>query len=248
MIAVAVWFRCHDLGNLPGVNGDEAWYGVQAELVLHGQPITWHTPTGNLLNPLFFGPQLLLHALFEPSFGLLRATAAASGILALVVNFWLCRRVFGKRAAVISTTILAVLPVDIVYSRLAWDACQSLLVTLPAIYLPLRAIVEPAQRLRFCGGGLAALAVAIVVHPTNIFVAPVVATCLAIAWRAELRALGRSPIGRGMALVGLLVVGAVLGVVGVSRAPAILGRLTNPADYTGIWRQRGPALFWSDSV
>ena len=127
MLVVAVWFRCHDLGSMPGINGDEAWYGVQAEMVLHGEPISWHTPTGNLLNPLFFGPQLLLHACFEPSFALLRTTALLSGLLALVVNYWLCRDVFGCRAALISTTILAVLPIDIVYSRLAWDACQSLL-------------------------------------------------------------------------------------------------------------------------
>src|SRR5262245_15822781 len=71
LLAVAVWFRCRDLGNLPGVNGDEAWYGVQAELWLRGEPVAWRTPTGNLLNPLFFWPQVALHAIFEPSFGLL---------------------------------------------------------------------------------------------------------------------------------------------------------------------------------
>ncbi len=72
LLFVAIWFRIDRLDHLPGANGDEAWYGVQAEAVLHGEPISWRTPTGNLLNPLFFGPLLALHAIFEPSFGLLR--------------------------------------------------------------------------------------------------------------------------------------------------------------------------------
>ncbi len=187
LLLTSVWLRCYALGRVPGVNGDEAWYGVQAEMVLHGQPISWHTPTGNLLNPLFFGPQLLLHAIWPPSFGLLRATAVASGLLTLLVNFWLCRGVFGRRIAWISTLILAVLPINIVYSRLAWDASQSVLATLPAIYWPLRAIVDPGRKVRWSGLGLAALAVAILVHPTNLFVSPVTGICLGFAWRDELR-------------------------------------------------------------
>src|SRR5690242_21330381 len=83
VIAMAIWFRCRDLENLPAINGDEAWYGVQAELVLHGEPIAWRTPTGNFLNPFFFGPQLLVHAICEPSIAALRSTAVASGLLAL---------------------------------------------------------------------------------------------------------------------------------------------------------------------
>ena len=187
LLLTSVWLRCYALGRVPGVNGDEAWYGVQAEMVLHGQPISWRTPTGNLLNPLFFGPQLLLHAIWPPSFGLLRATAVASGLLTLLVNFWLCRGVFGRRIAWISTLVLAVLPINIVYSRLAWDASQSVLATLPAIYWPLRAIVDPVRKVRWSGLGLAALAVAILVHPTNLFVSPVTGICLGFAWRDELR-------------------------------------------------------------
>ncbi len=192
LVGVAVWFRVYELGNLPGVNGDEAWYGVQAELVLHGQPIDWRTPTGNLLNPLFFGPQLLLHAFVEPSFALLRTTAVVSGILALVANYCLCRRLFGGRLAAISTVILAVLSTNIVYSRLAWDASQSVLVTLATIYPALHAILDSQRRTRWSAVALIAQAVAIVVHPTNVFVAPVVGVCLATAWRDELRSVGRA--------------------------------------------------------
>src|ERR1700693_6331537 len=78
LLAMSVWFRCRDLGNIPGINGDEAWYGVQAQNWLHAGQVDWRTPTGNLLNPLFFWPQVALHSLFEPSFAVLRVTAVAS--------------------------------------------------------------------------------------------------------------------------------------------------------------------------
>jgi hypothetical protein len=234
LIAVSIWFRCRDLGNMPGINGDEAWYGVQAELVLHGEPITWRTPTGNLLNPLFFGPQLLLHAVFEPSFALLRSTAVLSGLLALAVNYCLCRKVFDRRTAVVSTAILAVLPINIVYSRLAWDASQSLLVTSPAIYWPLRAIIVPQRRLWFSAGGLIALAAAIIVHPTNLFVGPFVGVCLVVAWADELRRIGRHSTGKVGALVAAFGFVALTGFVAQSRLPAILSRLTDPAGYAAF--------------
>lgn len=231
LLAVSVWFRCRELGNLPGVNGDEAWYGVQAECVLHGEPITWRTPTGNLLNPLFFGPQLLLHAFFAPSFALLRLTAVASGILALSLNYILCRKVFGSQPAVVSTVILAVLPINIVYSRLAWDSCQSLLVTLPAIYWSSRAIVVPAWRLWFSAAAMVALATSIIVHPTNIFVGPVVGVCLLTAWRDELGFVQRN--WKVPALVMTTAV-ALFAATDHERFEASLGRLTKPAEYAAF--------------
>ena len=48
IIAMAIWFRCRDLENLPDINGDEAWYGVQAESVLHGEPIDWRSGVADL--------------------------------------------------------------------------------------------------------------------------------------------------------------------------------------------------------
>jgi Dolichyl-phosphate-mannose-protein mannosyltransferase len=234
LIAVSIWFRCRDLGNLPGINGDEAWYGVQAELVLHGESITWRTPTGNLLNPLFFGPQLLLHALFEPSIAVLRTTAVLSGLTALAINYCLCRKVFGGRAAAVSTAILAVLPINIVYSRLAWDSSQSLLVALPAIYWPLRAIVVPQWRTWFSAGGLIALAAAIVVHPTNLFIGPFVGVCLLVAWREEILRVWRRAAGKAGAIAAAMGLLIVTGIVGWSRLPAVASRVTDVADYAAF--------------
>ncbi len=199
LLLVAIWFRFDRLDHLPGINGDEAWYGVQAERVVHGEPIAWRTPTGNLLNPLFFGPLLLLHTVFEPSFGLLRSFAAINGVLALAMNFWLCRGVFGKRIATISTLILAVLPVNIAYSRIAWDASQSLLVALPVIYWSLRAARDIQQAMRYGALSLAAYAIAIIVHPTNIFLGPIIVVCFASAIGAARHRRERTPCRSGLA-------------------------------------------------
>ena len=172
MLFVAVGFRLWQLDNVPGVNGDEAWYGVLARRIAQGNATTWWTPTGNPLNPIYVGPLILLHLAAEPSVVLLRCVSAASGILALALNFWLCRKVYGRRTAAISTLILAVLPINIAYSRFGWDASQSLLVTVPVVYLSMAAAQGgPGARLRLAAGA-AAFAAAILVHPTNVFVAP----------------------------------------------------------------------------
>ena len=135
ILAVAVVLRVIKLDNIPGVNGDEAWMGVQAMAALrHDRLFSWRTPTGNPLNLFFFLRELALHAIWPPSFGLLRLPAVVSGLAALAVNFWLCRKVFGPRTAWLLTVLLAVLPVNIVYSRFAWDSCQTFSATTCAIF------------------------------------------------------------------------------------------------------------------
>ena len=61
-------FRTSDLGNLPGINGDEGWYGVQVNSMLAGRPFAMRTPTGLPLNPFFAGVQVpLLFSSSRPS-------------------------------------------------------------------------------------------------------------------------------------------------------------------------------------
>jgi hypothetical protein len=178
LLAGCVWFRFHALGNVPGINGDEAWYGVQAVELLRGGDFSWRTPPGNPLNPLFFLPVVGLHLLFGPSIAVLRCVSLASGLAALGLNWWLCRRLFGRRTAWISTVALAVLPINIAYSRFAWDASQSLLVTLPVLYCSLAA-VQPARRFdRWLAAAIVAQLLALWVHPTNIFAGAAIAVAV----------------------------------------------------------------------
>ena len=180
LVLTAIWLRGHSLGNIPGINGDEAWYGVQAWRMFHGGTIDWHTPTGNPLNPLFVGPLALLHLWFTPSFVLLRAVAFAGGLAALAINWLLCRWVFDRRTAAVSTVILAILPINIAYSRFAWDASQSLATTLPVMYLALAAVRYADRFGRWIAASLLALAIAVWVHPTNLFAGTAIAAaCVA---------------------------------------------------------------------
>src|ERR1700730_14496009 len=68
LFATSLWFRVIDLENIPGINGDEAWCGVQAIHCLAGENFKIWTPTGHILNPFFFGIELPLLLVFPPSF------------------------------------------------------------------------------------------------------------------------------------------------------------------------------------
>ncbi len=191
LLTAAVFLRFYALGTIPGFNGDEGWYGVRAWEMFRGGAGDWNTPTGNPLNPLFVGPLALLHLWLPPSLWLLRAAALASGIAALAINWLMCRWVFDRRTAAISTVVLAVLPIDIAYSRFAWDACQSLAATLPVVYFSLAAVRFPERFGRWIAAAILAQAVALWVHPTNVFVgAAIAAACAA-------RLLARKPSARG---------------------------------------------------
>jgi hypothetical protein len=191
LLFVSIWLRVHALDNIPGINGDEAWYGVEAWRVVHGEAASWHTPTGNPLNPFWLGPLTLLHLWLPPSIVLLRSVAVAWGLAALAVNWLLCRWVFDRTTAAVSTLILAILPIDIAYSRFAWDASQSLAATLPVIYLALAAARFPDRFGRWIALSGLAMVVACWVHPTNAFVGAAILVASVANLRAKLP--GRSP-------------------------------------------------------
>jgi hypothetical protein len=206
----ALWFRCRSLGNIPGVNGDEAWYGVTAWDLLHGQPWPLTTPGDNPLNPFYFALLLPLEACFRPSIVLLRIVPLLSGLAALALNWWLCRRVFDRPTAVISTLILALLPIDIAYSRFAWDAAQSLPATLLVWYFSLSAVRFPEWQDRFTAAAIVALLAAVLVHPTNVFAGAAIAASL-LARRRQFRLQPRRLTVLALAALALILWAAHLG-------------------------------------
>ncbi|MCE9547782.1 MAG: glycosyltransferase family 39 protein [Planctomycetia bacterium] len=232
LLLVATFWRAVALDHVPGVNGDEAWLAVQAQRWLGGEAVTWRTPTGNPLNVFNFLPLAALHLWLPPSVIALRLTAVLCGVLALGVNYLLCRWVFGRRLAIVSTIVLAVLPTCIAYSRLAWDSSQTLLFMLPVIYLPLAAITDNRRRVRCLLAAAVAMAAAAIVHPTNIFAAPLLCVAAIYCWREELRRLWQRPFFRQCSVAAGLLVFAALG-CGLLLAPrSIVGppllRLVQP--------------------
>ena len=167
LLGYSLWLRVVDLGRVPGINGDEAWYGVQMQRVLAGQWV-WRTPPGNPLNPFFSGIVLPLEAAFGPSYWVLRAPASLAGLLCVGVAWWLMRRARDADSAWLLALGLAVLPTNLVYARFGWDAAQVTLAALPLCYFVWQG--------RF-GAALVAGIVAVWVHPTGVFLAPLVGVC-----------------------------------------------------------------------
>lgn len=219
MFGVAGWLRFHELANLPGLNGDEAWYGVQAGQLVRGEKYLLRTPSALPVNPLFFGPVVLVHCVWAPSILLLRSVAVACGLATLAINYLLARWLWDRRAAIFSTLLLAVLPVNIAYSRLAWDSCLSVATTLPVLYLALAAVRQPARGSTLLTAAAALLAVAGLVHPTNLFIglalvpaAFVVRQDLVASWKTTWARLKSRPLAPACAaLVMLVLAAAVLG-------------------------------------
>ena len=224
LMLVAVGMRMWDLGRVPGINGDEAEYGVRAMRFLRGEPIVWHTPTKNPVNPFYFGPLVLLHSIGQPSFTLLRVTAVASGVLALVLNFWFSRRAFDLPMAVASTTLLAVLPINIAYSRFGWDTCQTLAASLLVIYPVLLAVREPERQGRWIGMGVVGLLVAFLVHPTNIFLGAFLAAVVIVLRKDDWQKL----VACRRAVVNVVLIGVLLMGVAYWVARDVIGLV--PAD------------------
>lgn len=182
VVGLAVWFRWWRIDSVPGLNGDEAWYGVWATDYLAGRQVPWRTPTGNPLNPFFLLPQVVLHGLLPPSVAVLRLPAVLCGVAVLPINFWLARRTLGSTAAWLSTLILAVLPVNLAYSRFAWDSSQSVLAGVVVVHLSLLAAMDQRRFTGYWTLSVAALAAAVLIHPTNVLLAPLVAA----AWLPRL--------------------------------------------------------------
>lgn len=160
-LAVRTWA----LDRLPGINADEAWYGVNVEAFLNGERPFLRTGVGNPLNPLHSLPLLVLSSVFAPSAALLRVPSVIWGLAAMLFAFPLLVRPLGQRAALLTALLLSILPAAVAYSRLGWDPSDTPAVALLAVGCALGN--RPL---------LAALAwlVAMAVHPTNVFLAPIV--------------------------------------------------------------------------
>jgi hypothetical protein len=167
ILLISLAFRVVDLGRVPGINGDEAWFGVQVQEAIRGGHVEMLTPTGNLLNPFHFGLLYAAHLVHpQPEFWMLRLPAVISGVLLILVAYPIVNHIGGRLAAVFAVAFFACLPVDIAYSRFGWDPSQSALVVMVALGMVF---------IRRYALALVAILAAVIIHPTNIFAAPIVA-------------------------------------------------------------------------
>jgi hypothetical protein len=169
-VCIAIFFRVWRIGNIPGVNGDEALIGLAAQSILKHQAIPWRTTSGNPIDLFYLLPAVPLHAIFPPSAALLRVPAMISGILAVIFAAVYFPRIYGRWTGLSYTLLIAVLPENIIQSRFGWEPSQSVLFTEIVLFCSLMALVESEKSKKwFIGGGFALLA-ALMCHPTNIFI------------------------------------------------------------------------------
>jgi hypothetical protein len=169
-LAVAALVRTVALDRWPAINGDESWYGVNVQELLTGGTPFWHTGIGNPLSPIHSGLLLALSTVTGPSALVLRAPEVLLGLLAVAIAYPLLSRPLGPRAALLTAMFLAVSPTAVAYSRLGWDPSGTPLMTLLAIGAAL--LDRPVLALIASG-------MAFFVHPTNLFVMPIVAAAWA---------------------------------------------------------------------
>jgi len=224
LLGTATCFRLMALSSVPGISGDEGWWGVQAIAWLSDRPYEAHTTSGNPIDLFLLVPLGCVHAIAHPSFLLLRIVPAFVNLLALPVGFWLVRRVYGKTTAWIHTVGLAIMPTAIAHSRICQDPSQSIFWTSIVIYLSLLGFDERGRAWIYWGGALLIFRVALWTHPTNVFVAPFLVLPFIAAVRPLLPASRR---GRAI----LLVLAIVVLTLGLSIAGPTLRHLFGTNEY-----------------
>jgi hypothetical protein len=224
-VLISVALRVIWLQRLPGVNADEAWYGLSALTLLDGDP-QWLTPNQRLGNPFFIVLAAAVHTLMEPSVLALRVPAVLSGLVLILGSGCLARALYPRVAMVAFAfvVLIACSPVDVGYARLGWGASQSVLFALPPLYFALRGHTPLA---------LLAVGAACLVHPFNAFLAIVVAPVLLPTLWERLRAGSAAYRLTALAACGLLMLLLFLGRDFLEGALAhwmsvIPGRLTSP--------------------
>jgi hypothetical protein len=224
LFGTAICFRLLHLSSMPGVSGDEGWWGAQANAWLSGRPYEAHTTSGNPIDLFFLVPVALVHELASPSFFVLRAVPALVNLLALPVAFWFVRRLYGATTAWIHTVALAILPTAIAHSRICQDPSQTIFWTGIVIYLSLLGLKERSRTWVYLGTALVVFPIALWTHPTNVFIAPFLALPCVGAARHMLPA---SRAGRAI----LIVVTTSLVAIGLFAAGFALPHLAASHEY-----------------
>lgn len=186
LVGISIYMRWVSLSNIPGINGDEAEYGVRMMWLLDTGKMDWFTYMGNVINPFYYGLVLVSVGIFGNQAFALRLPATVVGTALIGLTYWLVGKMWGKKVGVIASLVMAVMPINIAYSRFGWDTSQTTTACLVLLWV---------GHQRKWWWLLLATAAALLVHPTNIFILPTVmgvwlssleGPIKSARWRAEL--------------------------------------------------------------
>jgi len=125
------------------LNRDEAALAYNAFLLKEAGVDEWQQPWplalqsfGDYKLPGYIWLTILSFAAFGYSDWAVRVPAAVAGTLLILVTYWLTRRLnWEKHWSILAAALIAFLPVFVFYSRMAWEANVSLLLTVLSLGL-----------------------------------------------------------------------------------------------------------------
>ena len=142
VLSVAAFLRLYDLATIPGgLLTDEAFNGLFALRIIDGdRPIFLVENDGR--EPLFIYLQAISIAFLGQSALSLRVVSAILGIMTVVVSYFLAKRMFGNRVALLATGWLAISLWHVIFSRIAWRTISLPLIVALGIYCFWRGLEE----------------------------------------------------------------------------------------------------------
>lgn len=236
IILFSMLFRLVGLDHIPGLNGDEAWYGIQAMSISQGHPWELWAPSARpLINIFLLLPLLFLHLFFDPAFWVVRAPSVVAGILAVLLAYRLFRDIIGRPAAISLALLTATLPINIAYSRFGWDPSFLIIYAIFILYFAFK------KKLL---GLIVSTLLAITAHPVAIFILPIVVMIALTQENSPFLPAGhrQKTIGAAIMLAGIIAVAVYSAGFG-----ATLHRLSSTQE-TGLFLSLIGGLFSGETI
>jgi hypothetical protein len=231
--------RIAALDRIPGINGDEAWFGVQVEERLAHRPAFERTPSGLPLDPFHVVPLEFISRIAAPSFWALRFPAAFWNVLALVLAYPLLSRPFGGRPAFLTTVFIAISPAAITYSRISWEPSETVFFSL---------LVVALAALGRTAAALFTFACSLLAHPTNVFLFPVLVGACAGAWWSAVPSKPKIvTLPSLLGLAAVLVVALFMGRFVLGEAPGLARGIGLP-EVSTIWMRAIDPQQWVATI
>jgi hypothetical protein len=232
LFAASLWLRTTSLETLPVLDGDEAWHAIQFAKMIRGEPFSIQTATGIPLSPFHTALEFPLLLAFPDSLWVMRVPPVITGVLAIVITYWFGARMLDRTTGLFAATLLAVVPVAIIYARTGYEGAHSPLYNILLIDLAAR---EKTRAL------IVLFSLVYFVHPMNVFLLPVLLALLVA--RSLERGAGSLAQERRSLLVRMTAVSSVVLVIGLF---TLVRPITNPISSSyeaGIHGDHDPLRF-----
>src|SRR3989338_1567513 len=152
LLLLGFFLRVLDLtGTPPGIDGDEAFYYLDASRLLQGL-FRLYFSTNYGVEPMFIYMEAVMLRLLGSHAFALRYTAVVGGMLSLAACYALGHRMLGRRVGLVAVVLLATLPWPILFTRLGLRAFTLLMMSLFSLSTFWRALEDRSWRWAVAAG------------------------------------------------------------------------------------------------